>query len=94
MAITWTPSVVCLDSKTRLIDFSATRVDDANPENVETYVVHSAHVNTVEQRLAIMQNIQIQRDEALAEAARLAAVKAVTDALQTQAKIYLEENEV
>ena len=94
MAVTWTPVIKCVDSRAKLIDFSATRVDDSDPDNPETYIVCGVHVNTVEQRLAIMQNILAQRSTALEEAGRLAAVKVVTDALEIQAKTYLEESEV
>ena len=94
MAIAWTPSVEVVDSATRLINFSAVRYDSEDPDNPVTYTVRNVHVATVEQRLAVLQDVLAQRDAVAAEKARLATLKVITGSLEVQAKVYLEESEV
>jgi len=93
MSIEWTPKVTVLDLETRLITLSVTRLDSEHPDNSRTYIAENVHINTAEQRLAVMNFILEERAEDLAHDAKVAALAIIIADLESQAKIYLENQE-
>lgn len=94
MAISWTPKVTVLDLETRLISLSATRLDSEHPDDPRTYTVENVHINTAEQKLAVMDFILEERADELAHEAKVAALAVVIADMEAQAKTYLESKEI
>ena len=95
MAITWTPTVTIVDFETKLISLSATRVDDADPQNIitDTYSVHNRYINNAEEKVAVMDALLAIRADELIRLARIASLDSIVTALEIQAKTYLEAQE-
>ena len=94
MAITWTPKITVMCLETRLVSLSATRLDSDDPDNPKTYTVYNMHVNTQEEKLAVMDAILVKRAYELIYEAKVAIIAAEVAALEAQAKTYLESQEI
>lgn len=94
MAITWELDITPINIGTYEASIVATRTetDEADPQNpvivsVDTYMVHRAKIETLEQQLAVGQEI---REKHLAALAATAAVRAFVADAEAAGKAYLE----
>lgn len=94
MAITWEVQIAVLDYDQKHVSVSGTRTDSADPDNPRTYTVAPRHINTAEQKTAVMDEIWELRTADVALDDKKAAFAPTIETLETQAKANLEAREV
>jgi len=90
MAINWDIKITVLDVARKTVRVTATRTDDADPDNPRTYTILSANIATAEQKVNVLDNIWQQHQ---ADLARQAAIDAFVGDLETAANANLEARE-
>jgi len=92
MAVTWKVSIRPLDIARKEVSVSATRTDNTDPENIktETHMILSAIIDTMAQKVAVMDQIW---DMHIADVAKQAQIAAVVADLEAQAVANLGARE-
>lgn len=90
MAITWEVKINVLDVPTKTVSVTATRTDDADPDNQQVCSVLSAVIATAAQKTAVLDELWAQH---LALDQRAIAISNFVGNLETAAKDNLEARE-
>ena len=94
MAITWEVQITVLDYDQKHVSVSGTRTDSTDPDNPRTYTATPRHIDTADQKIAVMDEMWALRTSDVALDDKKAAFAPIIETLETQAKANLEAREV